>query len=699
MSESGGNYIRRQSAEDELNSHCQSESISEDGIREIIERHKLTPHHVSDYKFFRVACYNRRVTEGIIRCLLEYFPSGASATDEHGQLPLHLALCNTVTLNIIQLLIDADPDSVRSVDEDGDVPLHHLCMNEELDETAALKILELLIEKHPQAVRHADDVGFLPIHAVCRNPNVTVNIIQLLIDAAPESVCSVERVGYTPLHYLCMNEELDEAAALGILKLLLEKQPEAVRHVDNDGGLPVLNAASGGRSPEFCRVLIESYPGSERMKDGNGNLPLHMACGNNTLATVEYLYKLYPDAINHATNSTGCYPIHYVITNLIHRTNLTVAVDIVKFLLDSNPNVKLQKVGGEDSLLDFACSLEYNDLNTDAALEIIKAIYDAYPEAIEDDELEPNMIPVMAFINTELHYARQATNHRLMTTPDGDGQLPLHIALHYNVRLGSIKLIVKGNPAAVQSLDNHGALPLHVACVRHDSASVVQYLLGLDMGTLRAVDYGNNTALHYACRGAKYDTIAILLEKYGAVSVSKRNAHGKLPIDLLWESSAVFDRESIEYTESVFRLFRAYPEMVMGTDIQMQSASAAHPSQNGKKRSTPSTLTAVKANVNNDSFQVRAALFHPPYITYPSFGEVRAVVFFELRYIACKGTTVRVHLAEAKRGSEQREVCDMLRVKLNQNVCAGNASGRMLALRKDSLRKHSSSKLSQSIIS
>eukprot|EP00975_Prorocentrum_lima_P034320 7214257-Prorocentrum_lima.AAC.1 len=81
------------------------------------------------------------------------------------------------------------------------------------------------------------------------------------------------------------------------------------------------------------------------------------------------------------------------------------------------------------------------------------------------------------------------------------------------------------------------------------------------MRTLRAVDYGNNTALHYACRGAKYDTIAMLLEKYGAVSVSKQNAHGKLPIDLLWESSAVEDRGGIEYTESIFLLLRTYPEM------------------------------------------------------------------------------------------------------------------------------------------
>ena len=90
------------------------------------------------------------------------------------------------------------------------------------------------------------------------------------------------------------------------------------------------------------------------------------------------------------------------------------------------------------------------------------------------------------------------------------------------------------------------------------------YLVGLDTTTLDAVDYEGNTVLHYACRSAKYETIALLLEKYDAVSVSKRNNRQKLPIEILWENSfMVVNRESIEYTECVFRLMRAYPETTM----------------------------------------------------------------------------------------------------------------------------------------
>ena len=56
---------------DELFSYCQSEMLSEDGLREIIE-HNNDQHDVSDdYSFFRMACCNEECTEEIIRCLLE----------------------------------------------------------------------------------------------------------------------------------------------------------------------------------------------------------------------------------------------------------------------------------------------------------------------------------------------------------------------------------------------------------------------------------------------------------------------------------------------------------------------------------------------------------------------------------------------------------------------------------------------------
>ena len=203
-------------------------------------------------------------------------------------------------------------------------------------------------------------------------------------------------------------------------------------------------------------------------------------------------------------------------------------------------------------------------------MEIIEAIYDARPLATEHDVIASNINrnrhPQMReSVDSQLYSFRQAKDEHLMTTPGYDGQNPLHIALQMNAKLVSIKLLVKGNPLVLQSTNNGGRLPLHFACMDHDSVSVVQYLVELDTTTLEAVDHENDTALHYACFGAKFETIALLLEEYDAVSVSKRNAEEKLPIDVLWESNDVVDREGVEYTESVFRLLRAYPATMMNT--------------------------------------------------------------------------------------------------------------------------------------
>ena len=498
----------------ELADLCVSESLSEEGLREIIQRRGLTKHninHVDDYDFFSEACRNERLNEGIIRCLIEYFPDAISAVD--------------------------------------------------------------------------DESGCLPLHQACNNRNVTLEIIKLLVDTAPHSVRSVDNYGDTPLHILCISRKWD-AAAIQILEFIIEKYPEAVRHANSSGFLPI-HRASVRSSPEFCRVLIEAYPGCERIADADGVLPLHNACSYNSLATVEYLYSIYKDAIHHTT--TLGYPIHFTISSINIRADPMTAAEIVQFLLDCDPDQKLKQFQGM-SLLHYACEREYGFYTIEAAVQTIQVLFDAHPEAIYDNGIALDRYDhqVQEFLNNQLFYARQAKDHRLMTTHDNNGRLPLHRAIQNNVRLGSIKLLVKGNPAALQSADNSGALPLHVACMHHDSVNVIQYLVELDQSTLDAMDRDGNTALHLLCHGARHDAIALLLDEFDAVSVSTRNADKKLPIDMLWESDSVKDRESKEYTESMYRLLRANPEMIMGIDMQQIQSSASTsstlPCQVGKKR-------------------------------------------------------------------------------------------------------------------
>ena len=289
----------------------------------------------------------------------------------------------------------------------------------------------------------------------------------------------------------------------------------------------------------------------------------------------------------------GRYPIQHAIGGLKRETPATAA-EMVQFLLYSDPNVASQKWNGRfplDTVKDYACNNRNNASMLNAALKILQLLYDAHPEAIEGDGLAEDFdsFPedMQNFIDAQRTYARQSRDPTVMSTRDENGQVPLHRALRDNVTLGSIKLLAKRNPSAVLTSDNSGALPLHMAIQHHDSTKVVDYLVGLDSETLTAVDRMGNTALHHACRGAKYDTIALLLEKYGAVSVSQGNALNKLPIYLLFESNAVVDRaDNTKYLESVFQLLRANPETVMlpGDEKQGSIPQGGRPSRSGKKR-------------------------------------------------------------------------------------------------------------------
>ena len=515
----------------ELVDFCRSDSLSVDGLRAIFQLYGCdcasNKSHVDNYDFFIVACQNERVTEGILRYLLEYFPDAVNATTSMGMTPLHM---------------------------------------------------------------------------ICCNKNATRGMVQLLIDAHPESLRRATNHGWMPLHMICNNTGIADSTAVDIMGLFLERCPEAARHAETDGALPIhVAAGQGSKSSEFCRMLIEAYPGSERIPTVEGFLPLHVACKFGNVATAKYLLKLDPESINVADRD-GAYPIHYAIFGLNgpETTNPAFAVEMIQLLLDHDSNVALQKFHGRFPLvmaLGACIKLRTNPSKFNAAVKILHLLYDAHPEAIEDSMITSIIdrrdlfVPteVQTFINTQLNYARLARNSttRQMNTRDENGQVPLHRALRDSVSLGSIKLLVKRNPSVILTPDNSGALPLHVAIQHHDSPKVVDYLIGLDPNTLTAVDREGNTALHLACHGAKYDTITLLLEKYGAVSVSQSNVCKKLPVHLLFESDAVANRaDDTKYLEIVFQLLRANPETVMVSKDAKQASipQGGRPSRSGNKR-------------------------------------------------------------------------------------------------------------------
>ena len=172
---------------------------------------------------------------------------------------------------------------------------------------------------------------------------------------------------------------------------------------------------------------------------------------------------------------------------------------------------------------------------------------------------------VVPFLEAQLEYSEKAQDAAFMNTPNKHGWLPLHCALKNNVTLGSIKLLLRGNPSAVRTVDNKFAFPLHIAC-EFSSVKVVQYLVEAYSRSVDHCDDNSDSILHYACRGGNLGVLKYLLEDHAhLVSSATVNAKGELPIHLLCEygKGKEDDDQSVEYVETIWLLLLANPEALM----------------------------------------------------------------------------------------------------------------------------------------
>ena len=345
---------------DKLFEYCQSNEITEEGIHEIIQSHKESSsdnnHEVSDHQFFRVACSNERVNEGIIRCLLEYYPDAALIVDvaDDRRLPLHYA-CenNNVSIGIIRLLIDAAPDSVPHEESKGHLPLHCLCGNTNLDEATALEILNLLLEKHPESIRHETNEGHLPIHfAAC---HLSPEFCRVLIEAYPGSERIADDKGMLPLHYACLNN------TVAIVEYLYNLYPDSIEQIASEAFYPIHvsiaaffrgDRADPGAAVDIVKFLLSCDPRVKFQEVVQGESLLHYVCRLNygksnkmvALKIIDAIYDAHPEFIR--MEDEGKLPLHKFCGN----TSLdeATALEILQLLLEKHPeSVRHEVIGGQ----------------------------------------------------------------------------------------------------------------------------------------------------------------------------------------------------------------------------------------------------------------------------------------------------------------------------------------------------------------
>lgn len=386
---------------------------------------------------------------------------------------------------------------------------------------------------------------------------------------------------YNSIIHLCLNEDNDsESELIEQLRIILDTNSDAVHHRHKIGHMShdhitlLHYAINEERSFNFCKLLIDQNSELVKTPGNNGDLPIHLACeiGNN-IELIKYLIHQYPESINISDSERFC-PIHIYLLE-----NEKPELDVLQFLLKHDRGAVSKP--DRDGNLPLHLALIRGEFGTE---ENVFELFNAYPEAIFIEnglgrkplDIAQGGSPyysecrldysVAEFLEFQLDLEYQA---RHVTTPDVNGELPIHIALQRrNAPLGTTKLMVAANPTSLSVADHYGLIPLHIESY-YGNLDVVKFLVEKNRTTLVACDLIGNYPLHQACRGGNCAVISYILAQT-TQGASLRNSDGKLPIEiLLYEGGDLYDfdsdglrRYTHEYTEAVYHLLCAHPHAV-----------------------------------------------------------------------------------------------------------------------------------------
>eukprot|EP00984_Skeletonema_dohrnii_P019259 scaffold9171_cov135-Skeletonema_dohrnii-CCMP3373.AAC.4 len=164
----------------ELRAYCQSESLTEHGLRERLSRLNLRVED-STYDILLIdVCANDCVTYEMVQCVIEHVPGAASVKTTGGRTPLHVVCSNkNVTRDMFRCVIDSYPDALLAQDERGEFPLDYLHCNRRVDDTVVVDIMTLFLEEGPNL--RSVEIMMIRCGYKLRSPEFCCMLIQALL--------------------------------------------------------------------------------------------------------------------------------------------------------------------------------------------------------------------------------------------------------------------------------------------------------------------------------------------------------------------------------------------------------------------------------------------------------------------------------------------------------------------------------------
>jgi ankyrin repeat protein len=290
---------------------CKATTPNEGAIKALLDAHapaaevmtaegKLPLHYL---------CENKKCTENMLKLLLRAYKGGAMDYDKStGFLPLQAAISSPrahkkVWLKSISLLMKAYPGAVEETDQhNGMLALHMACKRP----APSVALVSQLLEMYPIAVTLPDmKKGCLPLHWMMRSSSkkkrMSEKVVKMLLKHHPDAARDFDDgAGRLPLHYICVLE----GSSAELCKVMVGAFPQGVEMGDELAGrLPIHWACknpNGRLSRELVKILVEKFPQALRQADSVGMIPIHYACSapNPSVDTVKAMLASERNAAN-----------------------------------------------------------------------------------------------------------------------------------------------------------------------------------------------------------------------------------------------------------------------------------------------------------------------------------------------------------------------------------------------------------------
>jgi ankyrin repeat protein len=148
---------------------------------------------------------------------LDAKPKAAMVSNDHGELPLHLASMFQ-PMEVVQCLIRESPTSVFVHDQCGNLPLHSACA-----QCKSIEVIQLLVEACPIALMCKNENKKTPLHITCQD-HASVCVIEYLVQKNWDILGWQDQDGNLPLHYIFETFHVNEMVPLMRLHMPLLAQ-------------------------------------------------------------------------------------------------------------------------------------------------------------------------------------------------------------------------------------------------------------------------------------------------------------------------------------------------------------------------------------------------------------------------------------------------------------------------------------------